>query len=439
MKRVGVFFLILLFPLVVSAATSATAILIDISRSVPPDDFQRAKVLIRGIVEEAGSDDIIEVYAFGNEVRKISTNELESLQPSESFTMLFDAAYDVAQILDGIEANRKSIIIISDGRDTKSATILEDIAGYVNERGIAVYGIGVGDAQRKTLERIARLTGGKYIPVGSADALEQLRASQSQQKTVAASALPVAPKPPTTIAPEPGPVVTPIAPEPKVATPAEPSPVAPPPAQRSMRFIWIGGAAAGLLLLIAAGWVLMRALRKEERTCPTCGRTLESYQTVCPGCASPLLQQKTADTQSPDSTFEMAEGEEQSERGPLELLEKRPVTEEMLSKTFVLMETPMLVIRKGRNIGQSFSLNRVYPVSIGRSRVNEIKLEDVTISGQHCRIIPENGKHVLYDLGSTNGTFVNEKRVNNRTTLTEGDIIKVGETQFLFKVEQQRN
>jgi pSer/pThr/pTyr-binding forkhead associated (FHA) protein len=103
----------------------------------------------------------------------------------------------------------------------------------------------------------------------------------------------------------------------------------------------------------------------------------------------------------------------------------------------VLMETPMLVVRKGKNLGQTFSLNRAFPVSIGRSRVNEIRLDDITISGQHCRIIPENGKHVLYDLNSTNGTFLNDKKVN-RSVLKEGDTIRVGETQFLYKIEQHR-
>ena len=146
-----------------------------------------------------------------------------------------------------------------------------------------------------------------------------------------------------------------------------------------------------------------------------------------------------AQAKSTDSTQEFGEAAPEDDDGliPMELLEKRPVSEESLTKTFVLMETPLLVIRKGRNLGQSFALNRALPVSIGRSRVNEIPLDDVTVSGQHCRIIPENGRHVLYDLGSTNGTLLNEKKVN-KAVLKEGDIIKVGETQFLYKVEQHR-
>jgi pSer/pThr/pTyr-binding forkhead associated (FHA) protein len=144
---------------------------------------------------------------------------------------------------------------------------------------------------------------------------------------------------------------------------------------------------------------------------------------------------------SPDSTQEFGSSTEvktDEELIPVELLEKKPVTEESLTKTFVLMETPMLIVRKGRNLGETHALNRAFPVSIGRSRVCEIRLDDITISGQHCRIIPENGKHVLYDLGSTNGTFLNEKRIS-KVILKEGDIIKVGETQFLYKVEQHRN
>ena len=102
------------------------------------------------------------------------------------------------------------------------------------------------------------------------------------------------------------------------------------------------------------------------------------------------------------------------------------------------MDKPLLIIRKGKNLGQAFTLDRSVPVSIGRSRVCEIRLEDTTVSGQHCRIISEDGKHCLYDLRSTNGTYVNDKKVR-KVELKEGDIIKVGETYFLYKVEQQRS
>ncbi|HSP07841.1 MAG TPA: FHA domain-containing protein, partial [Acidobacteriota bacterium] len=411
------------------ASTSVTAILFDTSRSVPPEDFHKATGIVQQYLGASGPQDRVILYAFGNDLRKVSPEQMKALEATESYTMLFDAAYEAAQDLNHEKADRKSVVIISDGVDTKSATILEDTAAFVNQRGIAVYGIGVGKAQRKTLERLALLTGGKYFSINDAGLSNALREAQAAQKIVE----PVQPAPLVSPAPaQPSATAAPQA-QPARAQPEQ----APAPRQEqppAFHFLWPVGVGAGLILLLAVGYVIARAFKKEERTCPNCGRALESYQTVCPSCPGT----GSVRAASPDSTQEYHGKEEDAGLVPAELLEKRPMTEEMLSKTFVLMASPVLVIRKGKSVGQTFSLNRVYPVSIGRSRVNEIRLDDATISGQHCRIIPEQGHHVVCDLGSTNGTFVNEKRVNKQI-LNEGDIIKVGETQFLYKVEQQRN
>jgi len=205
-------------------------------------------------------------------------------------------------------------------------------------------------------------------------------------------------------------------------------------------FYWVLGALVGLVVLAVAIYAVSKMIHREPRVCPVCGRELEDYQTICPSCTTAV--RKKDDNPPADSTQEIAaamESEEEEEVGvPAELLEKKPIGEEVLTKTFVLMEAPVLVVRRGKNLGQAFALNKAYPVSIGRSRVNEIRLDDMTVSAQHCRIIPENGKHVLYDLGSTNGTYLNDKKVK-MAVLGEGDIVKIGETQFLYKVEQQRN
>jgi len=69
---------------------------------------------------------------------------------------------------------------------------------------------------------------------------------------------------------------------------------------------------------------------------------------------------------------------------------------------------------------------------------NTISVEDETASASHVRIRRENGQYVLYDLGSTNGTFVNGQRVD-RQILMDEDVIVVGETPFIFKMVQARN
>ncbi len=428
MKKCAFYLLFLFVTLPLYAAEKqATAILLDNSRSVTPEDFQKAKELIRQVMEEVDGTKLI--YQFGNDMKRIDLSELENVQATESYTMIYDAAYDAAKELSEIEADHKAILIISDGIDTKSATVLEDVVGYTNSHGIAIHAVGVGKADRKVLERMARLTGGKYFTITSSDVVNQLQtaiASQKQAQVRDVSKPAVAQQPAPSI-----PVVTP----PAVSVPVDRAP------ESSFPYKWILLVLLGAGALIVAVLFVAKSYRTEQRICPTCGKQLSPYQTICPVCSVDETRQ-TKQVQVPvtapaDGTQEILLEEERAGI-PVELLEKKPVTEEMLSKTFVLMETPMLVIRKGKNLGQTFSLNRAFPVSIGRSRVNEIRLDDITISGQHSRIIPENGRHVLYDLNSTNGTFLNEKKVT-RAILKEGDVIRVGETHFLYKIEQHRN
>ena len=113
-------------------------------------------------------------------------------------------------------------------------------------------------------------------------------------------------------------------------------------------------------------------------------------------------------------------------------------TEEYLEKTVVLRERPVLTITRGPGVGQVFELGDQAAMSIGRAKANEVVIDDVSVSSEHCRIRPEDGHFVLHDLKSTNGTFVNERRVT-RHVLVEGDVVKIGETSLLFKTDLKRN
>lgn len=72
---------------------------------------------------------------------------------------------------------------------------------------------------------------------------------------------------------------------------------------------------------------------------------------------------------------------------------------------------------------------------LGRSEDNEIVLEDNHVSRQHARFLvdPEKETFILEDLKSTNGVFVNEKRIKDNKPLEEGDIIGIGETKIEVK------
>lgn len=67
-------------------------------------------------------------------------------------------------------------------------------------------------------------------------------------------------------------------------------------------------------------------------------------------------------------------------------------------------------------------------VEIGRAASCAIRPEDTYISQEHARISNRNGSWVLEDLGSTNGTYLNQRRITVPTEISAGDQIRVGKT-----------
>lgn len=72
------------------------------------------------------------------------------------------------------------------------------------------------------------------------------------------------------------------------------------------------------------------------------------------------------------------------------------------------------------------------PLTIGRLSENSIHVDNLSVSGRHARIVPEDGHYVLYDQDSTNGTYVNGQKVS-RAELVSGDTIHVGRHILAFE------
>ena len=71
-------------------------------------------------------------------------------------------------------------------------------------------------------------------------------------------------------------------------------------------------------------------------------------------------------------------------------------------------------------------------VTIGRGQECDIQFNDNYLSSRHARVANDNGDLTIEDLGSTNGTYVNQELVVGRVLLTRGDIVQVG--GILFEV-----
>ncbi len=71
-------------------------------------------------------------------------------------------------------------------------------------------------------------------------------------------------------------------------------------------------------------------------------------------------------------------------------------------------------------------------VSLGRGLSNDVILEDTRVSRHHAQLRYKNRRFWITDLGSTNGTFVNNERVSE-TVLRDGDVLSLGGLELTFR------
>ena len=370
---------------------------IDTSGSLSPADLSRAGGLASGILGDLPPDTEAALFTFDDQARVVipRTSSPEAIRDALSglrrqgrHTALNDALYDATRYLRDSGTGRRAMVLITDGRDEESAVDLADGLAVAQQAGFPVFTVGVGRVEERVLRRVAKLTGGFYTPLRSTRP-EKIATRIVEFKGTPAPA-DAAPRARTEAAGTrtvkgrgPSPVTDP-------ALRAETAP------QGSARPL-VGIAIASALLLATAAALIRRRRRAAGIVAPA------------------------PDDDAPAPT----------------LLERMSSTEEYLEKTVTLRERPVLTITRGPGVGQVFELGNQSAMSIGRAKANEVVVDDVSVSSEHCRIRPEDGHFVLHDLKSTNGTFVNERRVT-RHVLAEGDVLKIGETSLLFKTDLKR-
>ena len=95
--------------------------------------------------------------------------------------------------------------------------------------------------------------------------------------------------------------------------------------------------------------------------------------------------------------------------------------------------TPVLIIMQGAEIGRRHVI-RQPSITMGRDpeKADVSVLEDQWISSVHLIITTSGNNIYVEDAGSTNGTFLNGKRISRRKRLAEGDKLMIGKTVFKF-------
>jgi hypothetical protein len=107
-----------------------------------------------------------------------------------------------------------------------------------------------------------------------------------------------------------------------------------------------------------------------------------------------------------------------------------PDDDVQVSLSNIARGTAILVLRGGEGEGQHFVLSSAV-TNIGRHADSDIALDDITVSRRHCDVTQESGRFVVRDVGSLNGTYVNQKRVDS-AELTQGDELQIGKFHLVF-------
>ena len=90
-----------------------------------------------------------------------------------------------------------------------------------------------------------------------------------------------------------------------------------------------------------------------------------------------------------------------------------------------------LVVIYGEELGRKYDLEDGKTI-IGRSSKSDIQIDHDSVSRQHVKVTVEEGRVSIEDVGSTNGTFLNDASLDGKVGLRNNDLIKVGRTVFKF-------
>ncbi|MGH8912007.1 MAG: FHA domain-containing protein [Acidimicrobiia bacterium] len=145
-------------------------------------------------------------------------------------------------------------------------------------------------------------------------------------------------------------------------------------------------------------------------TCPNCQAELADDANFCSNCG--------AEIESDPTVVYL----------PLENRKEHPLTPAEAS-SIEGIRGYALVVERGPRTGMTFVLNPGL-TTVGRHPESDIFLDDVTVSRHHCRFIIENEALSVEDSGSTNGTYVNDARVDSQE-LAAADEVLVGRFHFL--------
>ncbi|HXF57079.1 MAG TPA: FHA domain-containing protein [Actinomycetota bacterium] len=147
--------------------------------------------------------------------------------------------------------------------------------------------------------------------------------------------------------------------------------------------------------------------------CTACGHRNPEGARFCANCGTPLQEEVTA-------RLSAVEVEEEGGEAPA------------FSPAELEPGQALLVVQRGPNAGSRFLIDKDVTTA-GRHPESDIFLDDVTVSRRHAEFHRKEGRFVVRDVGSLNGTYVNRQRVEE-AELANGDELQIGKFRLTFFV-----
>ncbi|NOX57664.1 MAG: FHA domain-containing protein [Planctomycetes bacterium] len=110
--------------------------------------------------------------------------------------------------------------------------------------------------------------------------------------------------------------------------------------------------------------------------------------------------------------------------GPVRIVAATATENLKLGGKFVIETGP-------RRVGEQIFLGGNDPLEIGKGPDSHLRLRCSSVSRQHCRLVPRANGWRLEDRNSTNGLFVNNRRISEHS-LCDGDVVRIGEFELRY-------
>ena len=94
---------------------------------------------------------------------------------------------------------------------------------------------------------------------------------------------------------------------------------------------------------------------------------------------------------------------------------------------------PRLIVESSDTLEVGRTIALEGGITVGRSEAADLSIPDHFVSHMHCRILRRGAYHFVEDLGSTNGTFLNDRRVDADAQLKVHDALRIGQTTLRYE------